>query len=120
MGTRFIATTESAAAEAYKSMIVSSRASDIIYTPFFTGIPGNYLRPSINATGLDPDNLRQGAGEQMAYLASDRVKPWKNIWGAGQGVGQIDLVRSTAEVIDMLKVEYTQARQRLKIPHAGS
>jgi nitronate monooxygenase len=120
MGTRFIATTESRAAEGYKSMIVDSRASDIIYTPFFTGIPGNYLRPSINAAGLDPDNLRQAAGEQMAYLASDRVKPWKNIWGAGQGVGQIDLVQSTAEVIDMLKAEYMQARQRLKISADGS
>jgi nitronate monooxygenase len=86
----------------------------------FTGIPGNYLRPSINAAGLDPDNLGQGTGEQVAYLASDRVKPWKNIWGVGQGVGQIDHVKSTAEVIDVLKMEYTQARQRLKISNSGS
>ncbi|MCQ9329234.1 NAD(P)H-dependent flavin oxidoreductase [Pelistega suis] len=112
MGTRFIASHEANADEAYKQMIIDSSAKDILYTPFFTGVPGNYLRPSILASGLDPDNLNP---EDMATtnFGTNRAKPWKNIWGAGQGVGSIDKVDSTAQIISNLKQEYELAKNRL-------
>jgi len=112
MGTRFIATEEANAADAYKSMIVQSRASDILYTPFFTGIPGNYLTHSITASGLDPANLpadQQASG----VFGSNRVKPWKDVWGAGQGVGGIGSVESVAALASSLREEYAQARNKL-------
>jgi nitronate monooxygenase len=112
MGTRFIATAEARAAEAYKQMIVDAAASDIVYTPFFTGVPGNYLKPSIAAAGLDPDALPVADKSQMNF-GSARVKPWKDVWGAGQGVGTIADVLPTADVIARLKHEYATARARL-------
>lgn len=112
MGTRFIATAEARAAEAYKQMIVAAAASDIVYTPFFTGVPGNYLKPSIAAAGLDPDALPVADKSQMNF-GSTRVKPWKDVWGAGQGVGTIADVLPTADVIARLKHEYATARARL-------
>ncbi|QKV92446.1 nitronate monooxygenase [Streptomyces sp. NA02950] len=118
MGTRFIATTEARAADAYKSMIVSSHASDIVHTPFFTGVHGNYLKPSITAAGLDPDHLGDAGEERIAFASSTHVKPWKDIWGAGQGVGQIDAVQPTAEVIASLRAEYARARRRLAVTDA--
>lgn len=112
MGTRFIASHEANADEAYKQMIIDSSAKDILYTPFFTGVPGNYLRQSIVASGLDPDNLNP---EDMATtnFGTNRIKPWKNIWGAGQGVGSIDKIDSTSQIISNLKQEYELAKQRL-------
>jgi len=112
MGTRFIASTEANAADAYKDMIVQSRAADILYTPFFTGIPGNYLKSSISASGLDPANLPMEK-QSDSNFGSTRVKPWKDVWGAGQGVGSIDSVASTADIVKQLRQEYARARADL-------
>lgn len=114
VGTRFIATQEANAAEAYKHMIVESSATDIVYTPFFSGVHGNYLKPSIRAAGLDPDNL-PAADKNTMNFGSDRQRPkaWKEIWGAGQGVGNIDDVPPAAELIARLQREYAEARRRL-------
>ena len=113
IGTRFIASTEANADQRYKQMIVDSAAKDVLYTPFFTGIPGNYLTPSIINAGLDPENLKK---EEMVgtNFGSTRVKPWKDIWGAGQGVGTIDSIESTAQIVATMQEEYAQARQRLQ------
>ena len=112
IGTRFIASHEANADERYKKMIVESAAKDILYTPFFTGIPGNYLTPSIIASGLNPENLTEE--EKLATnFGSTRVKPWKDIWGAGQGVGSIDSVESTADIVNNMKQEYNAARERI-------
>lgn len=112
MGTRFIASTEANAPDAYKDMIVQSRAADILYTPFFTGIPGNYLKSSISASGLDPTNLPVEK-QSDSNFGSTRVKPWKDVWGAGQGVGSIDSVESTADIVKQLRQEYARARADL-------
>lgn len=112
VGTRFIATTEANAPQAYKSMLLDSSAADIIYTSAFTGVPGNYLKPSIKAAGLDPESLTERSAGSMNW-ASGSSKAWKDIWGAGQGVGQIDLVQPAAEVIAELSAEYSQARDAL-------
>ncbi|RYF40281.1 MAG: nitronate monooxygenase, partial [Comamonadaceae bacterium] len=112
MGTRFIASTEANAPDAYKDMIVQSRAADILYTPFFTGIPGNYLKSSISASGLDPSNL-PAEKQSDSNFGSTRVKPWKDVWGAGQGVGSIDSVESTADIVKQLRQEYARARADL-------
>ncbi len=112
IGTRFIASREAQAQDAYKQMLVQAQASDILYTPFFTGIPGNYLKPSISAAGLDPDNL-SGANAQGIDFGSTRTKAWRDIWGAGQGVGSIDSVMSVEHIVDRLKQEYRQACQAL-------
>lgn len=113
IGTRFIASQEANADMRYKQMIVDSNAKDVLYTPFFTGIPGNYLTKSIVAAGLDPENLRE---EEMATanFGSSRVKPWKDIWGAGQGVGSIDSIETTAQIVSTLHKEYQQARKKLQ------
>jgi nitronate monooxygenase len=113
MGTRFIATAEANAAERYKAMIVESAAADIVYTPFFTGVPGNYLKPSIAAQGLDPDALPAADKSRMKY-GSEHVRPWKDIWGAGQGVGSIADAPPAAEVIARLQAEYAAARDALR------
>jgi nitronate monooxygenase len=88
IGTRFIATAEANAAPAYKDMLVGSKAADIVYTPYFTGVHGNYLKPSIAAQGLDPDALPQADKAKMNF-GSTHVRAWRDIWGAGQGVGGI-------------------------------
>lgn len=112
IGTRFIATREANAAEGYKRMIVESAAADIVYTPFFTGVHGNYLKPSIAAAGLDPDNLAPVDKSSMNF-GSGRTKAWKDIWGAGQGVGNIDDVPPVRELVARLRKEYDTARARL-------
>jgi nitronate monooxygenase len=115
MGTRFIASRESLAAEAYKQMIVESTAEDIVYTPFFSGVHGSYLKPSIRNAGLDPDNLPgPSADEKLTYRTRDeRPKTWKDIWGAGQGVGDIDSVPSAAELVARIAAEYAAAKRKL-------
>jgi nitronate monooxygenase len=115
MGTRFIATRESLAAAAYKQMIVDSNAEDIVYTPFFSGVAGSYLKPSIRAAGLDPDDLPvDGSAEKIKYRSRDeRPKTWKEIWGAGQGVGNIDSILPAAELVDRIVREYEAARRVL-------
>ncbi|MBN9477545.1 MAG: 2-nitropropane dioxygenase [Bordetella sp. SCN 67-23] len=111
MGTRFIATQESSAVPAYKRMLVDSAAADIVYTPHFSGIPANYLKPSIAAAGLDPDRL-PAVDAAAVRAAGDRHKRWKDIWGAGQGVGGIDDILPTAALVDRLAAEYDAARVR--------
>ena len=114
MGTRFIATRESLAAEGYKKMLVESNAEDIVYTPFFSGVAGSYLKPSIRAAGLDPDNLPVESGEKLKYRSRDeRPKTWKDIWGAGQGVGNIESVLPAGALVDRIVQEYEAAKGRL-------
>ena len=116
IGTRFIATQEANAADAYKAMIVESRADDIVYTPYFSGVNGNYLKPSVRAAGMDPENLPEADKTKMNF-GSEREKPkaWKQIWSAGQGVGNIDDAPSTRAMVQRLAREYEEARQRLAV-----
>lgn len=114
LGTRFIATREANADERYKRMIVESRAADIAYTPFFSGVPGSYLKASIRAAGLDPDNLPPARGAELDYdRRDDRPRAWKDIWSAGQGVGNIDDVPAVADLVERLVREYRAARAAL-------
>jgi nitronate monooxygenase len=115
MGTRFIATHEANATEAYKQMIVDSSAKDVVYTNLFTGVLGNYLRGSIEASGLDPENLPSADKSTMKFGSggSSKSKAWRDIWGAGQGVGNIGHVASAREVIEQLAREYQDAQLRL-------
>jgi nitronate monooxygenase len=114
IGTRFIATKEARAAEAYKAMIVDSNAQDIVYSPLFTGVHGNYLKGSVTAAGLDPENLPVADKTSMNFGGS-AAKAWKDIWGAGQGVGQIDDVPTTAELVSNLRDEYLAASTKSRI-----
>ena len=109
MGTRFIATEESSAVPAYKQMLVESHAADVVYTPHFSGIPANYLAASIVAAGLDPRNLPV-VDAAAVRARGDRQKRWRDIWGAGQGVGAIGDVPRTAQLVDRLAIEYEEAR----------
>lgn len=115
MGTRFIATHEANAQPQYKQMLVDTAASDIVYSPLFTGVHGNYLKPSIVNAGLDPDNLPVADKTTMSFGSggSSKSKAWRDIWGAGQGVGSIDAVLPVAELVEMLKREYDAARAEL-------
>ncbi|WP_186062732.1 NAD(P)H-dependent flavin oxidoreductase [Burkholderia gladioli] len=114
MGTRFIATREAYAVESYKQAIVNAKSADIIYTNLFTGVHGNYIRESIVNAGLDPDALPEADKSKMNF-GSDKAKAWKDIWGAGQGVGLMDDVPSVAELVARLTREYDEARARLGI-----
>ena len=113
VGTRFIATKEANAVEGYKQAIVDSAAVDVVYTPYFTGVHGNYLKKSIVASDLDPDNLPDKDKTSMDFGSAVAAKAWKDIWGAGQGVGTIDDVPSTAELIARMKAEYRAAKTAL-------
>jgi nitronate monooxygenase len=114
MGSVFIATKEANAPEAYKQMIVDSTAGDIVYSNLFTGVLGNYLKGSIEAAGLDPANLPQSDPSKMNFAGgSSKAKAWKDIWGAGQGVGAVHEIVSTAELIARLKREYEEAKRQL-------
>ena len=112
IGTRWLATNEANTSADYRNAIVESNANDIIYTNLFTGVLGNYLRKSIVNAGLDPDNLPVSDPSKMSF-SSGSAKAWRDIWGAGQGVGQIDRVLPTAEVIAKIKAEYHTARTQL-------
>jgi nitronate monooxygenase len=115
IGTRFIATEEANAPRAYKEMIVSSSAADIVYTPLFTGVHGSYLKGSILNAGLDPDSLPAAGEHQMDFGSggNTRAKAWRDIWGAGQGVGSIHDIPPARELILNMAAQYEQARQRL-------
>ncbi|MFZ1910458.1 MAG: nitronate monooxygenase family protein [Burkholderiales bacterium] len=115
LGTRFIATREANAKPEYKKMLIDAAAADIVYTPLFTGVHGNYLRPSVAAAGLDPDNLPLSDKKTMNFGSGGNVekKVWRDIWSAGQGVGGIDDAPKTAEVVDRLAREYQAAYARL-------
>ena len=117
IGTRFIATKEANASEGYKDMIVESSANDILYSPTFTGVHGNYLKPSVVNAGLDPDNLPYADKHQMNFSSGpgdNQKKAWKDIWGSGQGIGNIHEVPSVREAVDALVEEYEKAKNSLK------
>lgn len=114
IGSAFIATREANAAEGYKQMIVDSNAADIVYTNYFSGVHGNYLKPSITRAGFDPDNLPQADPSKMNFANSDgKVKAWRDIWSAGQGIGAVRQVVSVAELVGRLKREYDEALEKL-------
>lgn len=113
LGTRFIATRESMAVDRYKQMIVDSESGDIVYTPLFSGVHGSYLAGSIRNAGLDPDDLPANAVWGQYRSRDECPKTWKEIWGAGQGVGNIDDIPTVAELVDRLESEYCAARRRI-------
>ena len=119
IGSPFIATTEANADDGYKNGIVAGRASDIVYSNLFTGVHGNYLRQSIEAAGLDPDNLPEGDFKTMNFGSGNeggsKAKAWRDIWGSGQGIGAVDKVESVADRVDRLEREYNAARARLAL-----
>lgn len=121
IGTRFIASQEAHASLEYKQSLLKARASDIIYSNFFSGVHGNYVRESIERAGLDPDNLAMADKRNMDFTGgSSKPKAWKDIWGAGQGVGQIDDLPTTSEIVQRLKHEYVAARDRMAdLPSIG-
>ncbi len=112
IGSAFIATEEARAAAAYKQCVVDSSSEDILYTNLFTGVHGNYLKPSIRAAGLNPDELPQSDPSQMNF-GDGAAKAWKDIWGCGQGIGAVKAVVPARELVERLRQEYTAARQRL-------
>ena len=114
IGSRFIATTEANADEVYKKMILDSSAKDIVYSSFFSGVHGNYLRGSIEKSGLDPDNLEDGMKNQMTFSNPNKPKTWKDIWGSGQGIGRVSEITSTKKVVDQLEKELKNAINDLK------
>ncbi|MEO0749645.1 MAG: nitronate monooxygenase family protein [Pseudomonadota bacterium] len=113
-GSAFIATEEANAVQNYKQMIADCAADDIVYSNLFTGVHGNYLKPSIAAAGLDPDNLERSDPTKMNF-SEDRQKPksWKEIWGSGQGIGAIDQVTTTADLVASLSEQFEKAKERL-------
>ena len=118
MGSLFIATEEARASDAYKQCIVDSTAADIVYSNYFTGIHGNYLKPSIKASGMDPDHLPEADPSKMDFgkkEKDDGAKAWKDIWGCGQGIANIKAVEPVAKVVDRLEAEYRAARTRLAL-----
>jgi len=112
IGSAFIATVEARADAAYKQMIVDSTSDDVIYSNLFTGVHGNYLRGSIAKAGLDPDHLPESDPSKMNF-GGDAKKAWKDIWGSGQGIGAVHAVVPAAALIERLRREYLNARQRL-------
>ena len=115
-GSLFIATEEARASDAYKQMIVDSTSSDIVYSSHFTGVHGNYLKPSIRAAGLDPDALPDGSAADMNLGKEESgARAWRDIWGSGQGIAAIKSVEPVSTVVDRLEREYRQARERLRL-----
>jgi nitronate monooxygenase len=117
IGSRWLATQEANVSDDYRRTIVESTAADIVYTNLFTGVHGNYLKKSIVAAGLDPENLPQADKSKMNFGSggSARAKAWRDIWGAGQGVGLMDEVLTAEEVVRRLEEEYRAARRRLAL-----
>jgi nitronate monooxygenase len=115
IGSAFIATEEARAAEAYKQMIVDSTSDDIVYSNLFTGVHGNYLKPSIRNAGLDPDRLETSDPSAMNF-GTNRVKPWKDVWGCGQGIGAVSAVQPAGQVVARMAREYAAARARIAVP----
>jgi len=117
IGTRFLATPEASVPERYKEEILRAAAADIVYTDLFSGVHGNYLKHSVVAAGFDPRNLPKSDPNKMNFGTDGGAekKVWRDIWSAGQGVGQIDAVTPVAQVVENLAREYLSARQRLQI-----
>jgi nitronate monooxygenase len=113
IGTRFIATQEANAPAGYKEMIVNSKSADIIYTSLFTGVRGSYLKGSIENAGMDPDNLPEGDKKKMNFGSGGSAKAWKDIWGAGQGVGAAHDIPPVADLVDRMEAEYEAVRAQI-------
>jgi nitronate monooxygenase len=115
IGTRFIATAEANAPATYKEMLIGGQAADIVYTSLFTGVLGNYLKPSVRAAGLDPDNLPAADKSKMNFGSGGNMdkKAWRDIWSSGQGIGGIDDAPPVAELVARLEAEYRAARADL-------
>jgi nitronate monooxygenase len=115
MGTRFIATKEANADPEYKTMLEESAADDIVYSSLFTGVSGNYLKPSIKNAGMDPDNLPDADKSSMNFGSggNTKSKAWKDIWGSGQGIGLIEDSPSVGELVGRIKVEFDSAVEEL-------
>lgn len=115
MGTRFVASAEANADPNYKQMIIDCAADDIVYSSLFSGILGNYLKPSIAANDIDPDNLPEGDKATMNFGSggNTRAKVWKDIYGSGQGIGAMKDAPSVAEIVDRMEAEYREAKQEL-------
>ena len=118
IGSGFIATKEANAVHDYKQMVVDSSSKDIVYSNLFTGVHGNYLKPSIMRAGLDPDALPESDPSKMSFGGGEspkakNAKAWKDIWGSGQGIGAVKEVASAADVVARLKREYDEAKARL-------
>jgi nitronate monooxygenase len=114
IGSAFIATHEANAQDGYKQMIVESVAADIVYTNYFSGVHGNYLKPSVQRAGFDPDNLPHSDPTKMNFANNDsKVKAWRDIWSAGQGVGAVKEVVSVADLVARISREYQAAVQKL-------
>ncbi|HEV2080476.1 MAG TPA: nitronate monooxygenase family protein [Allosphingosinicella sp.] len=118
IGSPFIATEEANAAPEYKHGIVEGRAGDIVYSSLFTGVHGNYLRRSIEAAGLDPDNLPEGDLKTMDFGGGAEAKAWRDIWGSGQGIGAVTAVQPAAEYVARLAAEYAKAKAELLLKTA--
>jgi nitronate monooxygenase len=112
IGSAFIATEEARAIDAYKQAIVEGDSDEIVYSNLFTGVHGNYLKASIRAAGLDPDQLPESDPSKMNF-GGDAKKAWKDIWGCGQGIGAVNAVVPARELIDRLRREYAQALERV-------
>ena len=120
IGTRFIASQEAHASDQYKEAIVAAQSADIVYTNHFTGVHGNYIKQSIINAGLDPNALPHGDPQSLAKLSQENkdnpsAKAWKDIWGAGQGVGLIHSIPTVAQIVDQLESEYQSAKYRLHL-----
>lgn len=115
IGSRWLATKEANTSEGYRQAILESTAADVVYTDYFTGVHGNYLKKSIIKAGLDPENLPEGNKNAMSFSSGGNsdAKAWRDIWGAGQGVGLMDDVPSVAEMVARLRSEYLAARARV-------
>ena len=114
LGSAFIATVEARASDAYKQCIVDSNSDDIVYSNLFTGVHGNYLKPSVRSAGMDPDKLPESDPTTMNFGGGDAAKKaWKDIWGCGQGIGAVKAVVPTAALVARLRREYDAARARL-------
>jgi nitronate monooxygenase len=115
IGSPFVATEEANAQPEYKQGIVEGRASDVVYSSYFTGVHGNYLRQSIVAAGIDPDNLPEGDLKTMNFAGGEgATKAWRDIWGSGQGIGAIEKVQGAGDYVDQLAREYEAAKAELK------
>ena len=115
IGSRWLATKEANTSEGYRQAIIESSAADVVYTDYFTGVHGNYLKKSIVKAGLDPENLPEGNKQAMSFASGGNSdsKVWRDIWGAGQGVGLMEDVPTVAEMVVRLRNEYVAARQRV-------
>ncbi len=120
VGSPFIATREANAVQSYKDMIVDSGAEDIVYSSLFTGVWGNYLRGSVAAAGMDPDNLPTADASSMNFAGgASKPKAWKTIWGSGQGIGAVTSVEPAGVLVDRIAAEYDAARKRMAAAIGG-